>query len=105
MINAVVTFLVFLTLAASIGFVSVYATGPWKVSNLGRATMTWGTSMIIWCCAGLAYSFYGATWYYPWLRLIAYAATSWAMWTMLVTLIGVRRAACPQDDEDKLPVS
>lgn len=106
MLTGIINLLIFLTLLFSVGFVAVYATSPWKISHLGRATMTWGASMVLWCCAGLIYSFQGLVWYYPWLRLVAYASTSYAMGTMLWTLIRVQSDIRDQlKDEDKTPVA
>lgn len=106
MLNVIVNLLIVITLFFSIGFVSVYATSPWKMNNLGKATMTWGMSMIVWCIAGLVYSFAGPTWYYPWLRLAAYSSTAWAMGTMLYNLIKVQRQVIREldEDQDKTPV-
>lgn len=104
-LNDLINLLIIITLLFSVGFVAVYATSPWKISPLGKATMTWGASMVIWCCAGLVYSFLGPVWFYPWLRLLAYASTSWAMGTMLVTLIQVQQRVRTQiKDEDKSSV-
>jgi cell division protein FtsW (lipid II flippase) len=90
-VNYFINTLIIVTLVAAISFVAIYATGPWKVSTLGKATMLWAVAMVIWCVAGLIYSFYGVTSWYPYIRLLAYISASLAMCTMLFMLVRTSR--------------
>lgn len=90
-INSFIIVLILATMTAAIGFVAIYAAGPWRVSHLGKATMLWAFSMIVWCSSGLVYSFLGTPSWYPWLRLAAYLFTCVAMWTMLILLLKTSR--------------